>query len=210
MNWGLAAGMVGSALIGSFLNREGQQEANATNIGLAREQMGFQERMSSSAYQRGVNDMKSAGLNPMLAYSQGGASTPSGQTASVENVYGDTGNYLSAATSSALDARRLRKEIDATDSQVSLNKSAEITQKTQQKLNESSAKAAEANAQKAVTEKEILDSRKDSIKSAADYEKAKAEYDKEYIKTDSWINRVKQATGVISNAMPKIKISNER
>lgn len=56
----------------------GQQVSNAQNAEQAQLNRDFQERMSSTSYQRGVKDMEAAGLNPMLAYSQGGASTPAG------------------------------------------------------------------------------------------------------------------------------------
>lgn len=80
-DWGSA---VGGALAGigsvwaGYKNMEAQREANAANIASAREQMAFQERMYSSRYQNQMDDMKKAGLNPMLAFSQSPGSAPSG------------------------------------------------------------------------------------------------------------------------------------
>lgn len=58
----------------------GGERANNANAKMAQRQMDFQERMRSTQYQTAVEDMKKAGLNPALAYSQGGAGTPTGSS----------------------------------------------------------------------------------------------------------------------------------
>lgn len=72
-------------------------EANATNIQLGREQMAFQERMSNSAYQRQVEDMRKAGINPMLAANMGGASTPQGSMPQAQVVPPPTQGFANSA-----------------------------------------------------------------------------------------------------------------
>lgn len=84
--WGELAKMAIGPLVGGAVSAFGQNSANETNRQLAREQMAFQENMSNTAYQRSMADMEKAGLNPMLAFMKGGASTPGGATAKMENV----------------------------------------------------------------------------------------------------------------------------
>lgn len=60
----------------------------------------WQEHMSNTAYQRAVEDMKKAGINPILAFANGGASTPGGSAGTI------SGASMGLASSSALGVSR--------------------------------------------------------------------------------------------------------
>lgn len=94
----------GASLIGGVIaNKANQKEASKNRK--------FQERMRNTQWQAGVEDMRRAGLNPALAYSQGGATAPSGSVAA------DQKNVVESGVSSALDVRLKTAQLKLLDEQ---------------------------------------------------------------------------------------------
>lgn len=102
----------------------GDMISSALGLWQAQKQMNFQERMSNTAHQREVRDLRAAGLNPILSAKLGGASAPPGAQAALPN-FGEAANSALAAMQAAsniklqgaqarnLDADSASKEVDA-------------------------------------------------------------------------------------------------
>lgn len=105
----LIATAVGGPILGANVYAAGEEKAaqdaaNQQNIASAREQQNFQERMANTSYQRAMKDMEAANLNPMLAFSQGGASTPTGAMATVAPSSAGMGRAVGKSISESINA----------------------------------------------------------------------------------------------------------
>jgi hypothetical protein len=75
-----------AALIGAAISGYGAYRANRQTQASTARQMAFQERMSNTAHQRQMADLKQSGINPMLSAKLGGASSPAGASYQASNI----------------------------------------------------------------------------------------------------------------------------
>jgi len=185
-------------VISSVVGAEAQSSANETNAGIAREQMAFQERMSSTAHQREVDDLRKAGLNPVLA-ANSGSSTPGGASATMQAANPVSG--LGSSITSAFDAANAIQDLGNKEAQ----KIATIAQ-----ANASQAAAENSRVNAAYTQAEMpsVIARSSTAMSEADARKAEAilrkktsEIDSNAAEYDAVTSRLYQGIGAASDAL---------
>lgn len=186
---------LGASAIGAEMqnraNRGMAREANAWAREANSASMAFQERMSNTAHQREVNDLRLAGLNPILS-ANGGASTPSapagsgGPGAAAENVLG-------SGISSAMDAIRLRKEVEGMQADIDLKK-------VQGTAAAAAAMRDGATARQAEQATKLLEATYGASAAEAKTRKSQAEQDYKYMIYDNLNRRIQNGLNSVNSA----------
>lgn len=202
------AGAIGDAAAAGDANRTNKEiaeKATAANQASAREQMAFQERMSNTAYQRGIEDMRKAGLNPMLAFSQGGASAPAGTSSTaattrvdpVPSIGAGAVKGISGGLASALNVAQAAQSLEQTDANIKL---AEMS--AQAKAAEAASSVQSAKNASILNQKMALEI--PAYRSEARARESQAEIDKSFQTYDAWTSRIFEALGGISSLPGKV------
>lgn len=114
-------------------NKDIANQANQFSAAQSQAQMDFQKEMRATQYQTSVEDLKKAGLNPMLAYSQGSAGNLVGSAAQAQRATME--NPLKGVTQSALGGANLAMQTAVADQNVneSISRQA-VNEETAKKL----------------------------------------------------------------------------
>jgi len=106
-------------VLGAYSSHREAEMGRDWNESEAQKKRDWDEKMANSQYQRTVQDLNAAGLSPMLAYSKGASSLPSGATASSGSI--GQGIRLGETESRTSQSALAKAQVDVAKSQELLN-----------------------------------------------------------------------------------------
>lgn len=178
----------GLGMIGAHQNNVQARRRQGDAQNFAREEAdrdrAWMEEQSSTAYQTAMTDMRAAGLNPMLAFQQGGASggRPAGQSpaagAPMENV-------VDKGISSAFEKRRVKMEADRLQSDIDLSNVQEELGTQQAKLVELEQSRAQRETEQIETQTAIERAQIPAVRAEAEARRQQAKQTKKYMEVDN-------------------------
>lgn len=133
----------------------GDQRSSAKHA--ASNAQAFAERMSATAYQRAVADMKAAGLNPALAYGAGPASSPMGSAAQISSLTEGLGQRVSNSALQVAEMKKIQSETDLNRAMADTNVISRIQSQAQAHAAEALAKKTEAETVPIKIDADLLD-----------------------------------------------------
>ena len=217
---------LGGSAISAGVDYFAQQEATEEAMKESRRNRSFQMHMSNSAHTREVQDLRNAGLNPILSATGGsGASTPSGSAANIQAA--QVGKHLMQGVGSALESKRLKKDIeladkekDVKDATIDNTRASTMSKWTEQRLmsDQSQKVANEVEKQRLEVRDGVWDAEnkarlanslatinESSARNAqASFDKKNAEMNEKLLNVDAVLKRVGEAANIVK---PKFNMS---
>lgn len=171
-------------MIGGALQRNHDEKINAANMMFAREEAqknrDWQAEMSNSAYQRSTEDMRKAGLNPIMAVAKPGASTPGGAQAHFEakpsSSYERTGQSARQLADDLMSIREREANI---------------------KASEAAKDASKATAVRQITEAKHTARQSEVLEDEGKLRRLRAKEEEKFVPYDSWMKRIGEGIGII-------------